>query len=297
MTNKRTYLLILSTIPALLLLIALGVVINTASAAMNGRGDQGERFAASAAGDPACPVDMIAYWELEESGGPYLDSYGDHDGAHTGTAPAQVAGMFGNAQDFASTTTGIDIPSDADFDWGANDSFSIEFWVQPDVDECKDHSRVVVGRDDQTGIQWWVGCAAVSGAATFQLDDSDTVRKVVKGVNITDGAWHHIVAVRDGTNNFIHLYVDNVLNSVATNTYTGDFTAAADANINIGWFNHRIDLPAVHRFRGVIDEVAIYDRALTSNEVAFHFKGGKGGVARAYCDDAPTDIFLPIVLK
>ena len=296
MTYKRTYLLILSTAPALLLLIVLGVAINTASAAINGSGYQSEPLAVSAAGDPVCPVDMIAYWELEESGGPYLDSYGDHDGAHTGTAPTQTTGKIGNGQDFDGAT-GIDVPSHADFDWGASDSFSIEFWAQPDVDACEIRSRVVVGRDDWTGIQWWVGCAAVSGAATFQLDDSDTVRKVVKGVNITDGAWHHIVAVRDGTNNFIHLYVDNVLNSVATNTYTGDFTAAADANINIGWFNHRIDLPSIHRFRGVIDEVAIYDRALTSNEVAFHFKGGKGGVARAYCDDAPTDIFLPIVLK
>jgi hypothetical protein len=290
------YRLILTTIPTLLILLAMGVLIHTASAAMNERGNLEELLDLNAPGGFACPVGMVAYWELEESDGPYLDSYNGHDGDDTGTPPTQVPGKFGKAQDFASTTTGIDVPSDEDFDWEASDSFSIEFWVKADVDACLTHSRVVVGRDDGAGVQWWVGCAAVSGQATFQLDDSDNVRKTLKGVSITDGAWHHIVAIRDGAADMIYLYVDNVKNEITANTYTGDFTAVAPANVNIGWINHRIDSPDIHRFLGVIDEVAIYSRVLSAEQVSLHFQGGQDGMARSYCD-IPTDVFLPIVLK
>jgi hypothetical protein len=300
MTYKRTYQVIRSFFPALLILIALGMAINTASAAMNGKGNQEELFAVSAAGDPVCPVGMIAYWELEESDGPYLDSYGDHDGDDTGTAPIQVAGKFGNGQEFDFATgeppvainPGIDIPSHADFDWGTDDSFSIEFWVKPEVDACASHSRVMVGRDDGTGIQWWIGCSGLSGQATFQLDDSANVRVTVKGVSITDGAWHHIVAIRDANADMNYLYVDNVANSMTANTYTGDFAAVVDANVNIGWIDHRTDSPNIHRFAGVVDEVAIYNKALTAGEIAYHFSGGAGGAARPYCNNAPA--FTPV---
>jgi hypothetical protein len=94
----------------------------------------------------------------------------------------------------------------------------------------------------------------------------------------------------------IYLYVDNVKNEITANTYTGDFTAVAPANVNIGWINHRIDSPDIHRFLGVIDEVAIYSRALSTEQVSLHFQGGQDGMARSYCD-IPTDVFLPIVLK
>jgi hypothetical protein len=296
MTFEKNTRLIFSAIPALWVLLGMGMLFRTASASINGVNIQPGLLRENAAGNPACPVSMLAYWELEETGEPYLDSFDEHDAANTGTAPVQVVGKFGNAQDFGLTTTGIDAPSHADFDWGANESFSIEFWVKPDIDGCQAHSRVAVGRDDGTGVQWWVGCAAVSGQATFQLDDSNTIRKSVKGVSITDGAWHHIVAVRDGATDTNYIYVDNVQNAVAANTYTGDFTADAPANVNIGWINHRIDSPTIHRFLGVIDEVAIYDKALTPNDVSLHFKGGQGGTPRAYCD-IPTDVYIPLILK
>ena len=77
--------------------------------------------------------------------------------------------------------------------------------------------------------------------------------------NIADGAWHHVVGVYDG--NQILLYVDGVL----------------DASKNVGSMN--IDTWRALRigenwelgnsfFGGTLDEVRIYDRALTADDVA-----------------------------
>jgi hypothetical protein len=66
MNHKRAYDYLLPFLPALLLLIALGVAINTARAAITTPGKQGQLFEVAGAGDPVCPVDLSAYWKLDE---------------------------------------------------------------------------------------------------------------------------------------------------------------------------------------------------------------------------------------
>jgi hypothetical protein len=83
--------------------------------------------------------------------------------------------------------------------------------------------------------------------------------------DITDGNWHHIVAIRDASNNEIGLYVDGVKEASTTKTF-GDFVSTSP--INIGWLN----LSTGYHFIGSVDELAVYNRVLSNAEIQQHYQ-------------------------
>jgi len=78
--------------------------------------------------------------------------------------------------------------------------------------------------------------------------------------SITNGAWRHVVAVYDSTNVFI--YIDGTNQTLALTGTVPASIADSSANLHIG-----VDAALAQYFNGSIDEVAIWNRALSSNEV------------------------------
>ena len=77
----------------------------------------------------------------------------------------------------------------------------------------------------------------------------------------------------------VRLYTDGVRVAVPEPFATGDFSSPA-AVVTIGWFTFS-DIEFHHQ--GALDEVAVYDRALTDAEVADHRQLGLSGTARQPC--------------
>ncbi|MBD3388147.1 MAG: hypothetical protein GF414_04325, partial [Candidatus Altiarchaeales archaeon] len=77
---------------------------------------------------------------------------------------------------------------------------------------------------------------------------------------INDGKWHHIAAVREGT--AVTLYLDGYKIGEAT---TGTDSVNAE-DIVMGWSQYKT-YTSTKDYNGAIDEVVIYDRALTWQEV------------------------------
>jgi hypothetical protein len=82
---------------------------------------------------------------------------------------------------------------------------------------------------------------------------------------VNDGNWHHVVAVRSGTSGL--LYVDGSLVGSATGP-----VAPLDPTFEVGIGADLRDF--VSYFAGAICEVAIYNHALTSAQVATHAQTG-----------------------
>jgi tetratricopeptide (TPR) repeat protein len=77
-------------------------------------------------------------------------------------------------------------------------------------------------------------------------------------MNVNDGQWHHVVGVYDGSK--IYLYVDGALDR------------SLDASGTIDTSNHQVCIGENaerqgRNFKGLIDEVAIFDQALNDDEV------------------------------
>ncbi len=260
----------------------------------------------------APPAGTISYWKLDETvaGVPGVaDAYEDVVNAPNGnngqvplakTAPApNPAGRVGGAQDFDGVDNAIDVPDPMDdsFDFALTDSFTIECWMKSakvfvDGDILP---HVIVGRDDffTSGMQWWLGMEQFGGTTTpgnvtFYLRDTDGKDQTLVpavAVPINDDKWYHLVGIYDGTNDAVYLYVNGVkvAEKLTPTGFTGDFVAAAGADLNLGW----LDIVGEYHYEGALDEVALYNRALTPTEIDQHYDDGLAGHGIDYV--APDD--------
>ncbi len=168
-------------------------------------------------------------------------------------------GILNGAQQF-SLTSQVNVPDDNTFDWGVSESFSIEFWMKTDSSSTCSGNQVMAGR---TSPFWWIGCLSNTGLAYFELNDTSGNGTAVTGhTDLTDGNWHHIVAVRDSY--AIHLYVDGFKHTAYT-VYASGFDSAS-VPLTAGWLN----LGGGYHFIGNMDEIALYNRALSDVEIQQH---------------------------
>jgi hypothetical protein len=214
--------------------------------------------------------DILSYWPLNDGPGAtnFLDVVGENHGeCQAGTCPdAIVDGKVNGAFRFKEGDR-IDVPHDSRLDWTNTSSFSIELWVKTtQICGTNEARTVFIGKYSLPG-SWWVGCD--TSRATFHMRDSLTETfTVYSNTLISDGDWHHIVAVRDGDQNTNLLYVDGVLEKSHQTYFTGDFTNPN--KINIGYYNAH---PDFYYFEGSLDEITIYNRILSAEEVRDHFEG------------------------
>jgi hypothetical protein len=217
-----------------------------------------------------CPTGLISLNKFDETSGPtYYDHYNLHNATAT-VSPTAVVGKIGNAQAF-NNNTGVDIPDNgSEFDWAANASFSIELWLKT----TSLGTQVAIGRSrNDPYSRWYVGTD--NGFVMFHLrDNSDPTDwvEILSDNPIADGAWHHVVAVRDGAANMNKLIVDGVEKTEA-HTYAHSFMADVPTPVTIGYlFNTGNE----YHFIGSIDEVAIYSRALPLSEITAYLADPTG---------------------
>ena len=84
--------------------------------------------------------------------------------------------------------------------------------------------------------------------------------------NVADGNWHHIATTQNGTS--LDIYLDGAKQNTSTITVVSPSTNIGD-NFKIG----RYFLSAANYFDGQIDEVGIWNTALTSTQVAEIYNG------------------------
>lgn len=128
-----------------------------------------------------------------------------------------------------------------------------------------------------------------SGIPAFVMDDNDVTNYAVWGsAALPLNEWHHVAGTYDGS--AMALYVDGVLKGTAARTGPID---NSDYPLNIGNTPNEYAQPEWYSyFNGAIDDVRIYSRALSANEVyslyevaATAFKGDEFGDACDSDDD------------
>jgi hypothetical protein len=206
-------------------------------------------------------ITMIAYWELNEAAGAIAyDSINNHDGTLHGDPiwqpnDGQVAGAL--------KFDGIDDYIDTDFVLNPADGpFSAFVWVKGG-----EPGQVIISQSDGIGSgETWLGMDVQDGKFMTELVSPPVGRfklePLVSQVVITDDQWHHVGLVWDGSYRF--LYVDSTEVAKDTSILTqpimssnGDLYIGAGKNLDEGTF-----------FSGLIDDVCIYDKALSVHEIA-----------------------------
>jgi hypothetical protein len=241
-----------------------------------------------------CPSNLLVLLKLDESNGPlYTDYYAAHN-ATASIAPSATPGKIHGAQAFNATTK-LNIPDNGEeFEWIGNSSFSVEFWLKT----VTNAAMVCVGRNrtdyNETASQWFVSTNA-SGKSVFEMrDNNGTVSTITGSKTVSDGQWHHIVAVRNGASAVNQLYVDGTLDA-SQSLYT-EYTFKADdpTDINVGWFHRKNAGDPEYHFIGSLDEIAIYNRAVTASEASSYYNNGAPVGHCALGNFAPAATSTPV---
>jgi hypothetical protein len=156
--------------------------------------------------------------------------------SHTITAAGNVTQTtfspyrHGGYSTYFDGTAGTKLTTPAQFDFSG--VFTAEFWFH-----IQTGKRIEIGTEKDvtpSDFDYWRLGTNGSGYPFFQCrSDSVTVTTATGSTLVNDGAWHHIVGVRDASGNMT-LYVDGV--SAATATNNGNL--GTSQTINIGAFDY-----------------------------------------------------------
>jgi len=210
---------------------------------------------------------LLAYWRLDETQGLVAeDSFAAHDGSLT-NGPAWTASPAGGAIVLDGTDDYILVPagSGSDFDFGP-DLFTLSVWFKTTADS--DQTLLASpGKSPNPGDYYRLDILS-SGRVRFEYATYD-VQTMISPLAYNDGLWHHVAAVRNDVK-MGKVYVDGVLVAEDTDNTGGIFTGIqANDNLYIGCYK-----PANSHFQGALDEVLVYRRALSQDEVMQLFHTG-----------------------
>ncbi len=153
------------------------------------------------------------------------------------------------------------------------DSFSIEAWVnrsRPCESNC-----IIVMKQNASGtgccgnLRYGLAFFNVSGDVSFSFNTGTWDDVVNLTAPLSSGVYHHIVGTYNGS--IASIYIDGVLNrSVAK---TGDVLQSTGGTIEIG----RETVTSGEYFNGTIDEIRIYNRSLSTEQVQQLYTDGLNG--------------------
>lgn len=208
-----------------------------------------------------CDAGLIGHWRLDEAAGSVAhDDLGGHDGAVLGVA-VWTAGQVGGALELAGAS---DVEIDWDFTPLTANAVTVAMWVRPN--EQRNFDRYIAS-------SWYDPTSGPSGSflidagpqghgvrCSFQIGNAIVDALVPDGV--TGSAWHHVACRYDGAT--LATFLDGAVG--ATSPASGGFRSTASWPLAFGASSMRTNHQ--NYFTGVIDDVRVYDRALSEGELA-----------------------------
>jgi len=151
--------------------------------------------------------------------------------------------------------------------------FTAECWVRPTIPGNDSNNSVVLrNHNDSNGDRdGWVLWQTGSGYSFRMYNLNGTTKAInINAGTFTVGQWEHVAVSYDHNSRLASLYVNGVL--VGSATMTGNAYVPLDAGYlpSIGGFSNSRDNP----FTGDIDEVAYYDKALSTAKILAHYQNG-----------------------
>ena len=210
---------------------------------------------------------MVAWWSLDETSGMVADDIAGFNGAgaYFGT-PVPVTGKVDGALKFNGTTDYVEVADSPELNFGTDD-FSISAWVKTNISTG---TRTVA--DKRSGTNYnplGYSLFIYKGHVGLQLADRSGFynysNAAPSSTSIADGQWHHIaVTVARNDIRGLRIYIDGMLELTADPMpYNGSLD-------NTGVFRIASQSYVVdpdYMFSGFIDELALFNRVITSADV------------------------------
>lgn len=211
----------------------------------------------------------VALWHMDENSGTtaYDATENDNDGTISGADWS--SGIQGNAVDYDNANDYLSVPSKP-IQYGMS-QLTIEAWVYPTTQDWQIILAKWSNGNTEDKASYALEIYQKKIYALIKTDGNPYVEVWGKGSEVVPNLWHHIGLVWDGTISpgVMKIYLDGVLQYTQYHTrLTGIIDDTPTLPIYIGAWETDI----TYTFHGKIDEVAIYDRALSAMEIDMHYE-------------------------
>jgi len=229
---------------------------------------------------PGCsssPNGVIGWWPGD---GNAADLVGTNSGSLISGADANGVGVVGGAFSFNGTTAYVQIPDSPSL---RPTNLTIECWLKfTSLDSTgnagagqqyvvfRQNTRsanfegFALSKERNAGVDQLVFGVSSAGGVIVEARSPTTV---------VTGAWYHVAGVRGS--NFIQIYVNGQMESQAAVNFSQDYGALPL------YFGSSGQTYWDRKFSGVLDEVALYNRALSSSEISAIYAAGAAGKCKA----------------
>jgi len=211
---------------------------------------------------------LVAYYKLEDTS----DATGNgFTLTNNGTTPFNSA-KIGNGADGGASNSGkyLSITNNLGIDGGTM-SYSAWVNVTTQLTGANETQAICSLGSDNTDITYhlfYMTEASVKKIGFNRLRNGIADGYTYYPTTLTAGTWYHIVATYDGTNS--RIYVNGVLQATAAQSGNGSGTTTSR------FFILNSTQTTTMYFSGIVDELGVWNRALTSAEIVALYGAGYG---------------------
>jgi hypothetical protein len=208
---------------------------------------------------PNPPSDLVGWWRFDEGTGSVASDSSENENTGTISGATWVDGKYGGALSFNGVNNYVNCGSASSLD--LNQAVTVEAWVNP---ASTNSYQAIVDKGWDAAYTLMVTNV---GTFRFQIRDATGTYRA-NSPPLTVGVWTHVVGTYNATTKSVKIYVNGVLQS----------SAEAQGAILSTAYPLNIGKAAQYgpAFNGIIDEVRIYNRALSAAEIQTNFGAGPG---------------------
>ena len=221
---------------------------------------------------------MAAYWTFDDQSAPTQDDYDGHDGINHG-ATWVATGVVGGALSFDGIGDYVAVSHDPAFDFPAWSDYTIAAWFLNDGqgDVGDGYGQKILAKNTWAEDLWLSVESPVVNAGQLSFVTCHDVSHIGECDSMQDGShdfacgeWHHVVITKAGQ--YGEMWVDGELRASSDSVMSAENTQP----IYIGFSPHPDPYQQKH-WSGMLDEIAIFNRALSTTEIqGMHARSAAG---------------------
>ena len=240
---------------------------------------------------PETPIDMEANWSMDEGGGYIIDDSSGQNNTLTMSGATWVQGIFGTALHFNGTSdyayadnsslsdgipaysadsTVVRTLASTSTETTVGEDFTLSAWIKLDK---LNHRHPILSKQGNETRGFLFSVEDTNKLALEVFKDAGTKTGVISSASLRTDKWYHVAAtydyIGDGSSK-IRLYIEG-FNDGSTDSASGP---VMDNTVNLELGSYRWNDGYQKFMAGTIDDVKIYNKALSQGDVSALFAAG-----------------------
>ena len=219
---------------------------------------------------------LVAYWKLDEASGNAVDEVSGHTLTNTGTL-TYASGKLNNGANFDGTAKYLSMATPAALKTLGN-GFSVSFWCKPTATTVT--GRIISGLNGNSGAYIYMGGSGNTPTSIGFTVNNLSTGYIAGGQIFSAAVWSHVVCVYDPSQigvAMLRVYLNGALaNQINSANAAPQSFATGTTNLNLG------SNAGATNLNGILDEVGIWSRALSPQEIYTLYGNNNLAVPPAY---------------